>query len=232
MGSLTPPPLVPPLLALALGVALVGCGGGTTGAPLASTVGTTATTAAPVTSTAAATGATPSATTTAPAAAPRAPARRSAAARTSPRRSPRSVSPTPVPSPAHVPSPVAPQPRTVTIAEFADLTLTQRASPAHYLQAGTVTGTYDGTMTADVRITSQGVLVSFTATLPGGTIAGHAIAVAVIDGSATPGLRGTGQITGGTGRFSGVHGSDLRVTGRAKPDGTSAHVRLTGPVTL
>ncbi len=118
------------------------------------------------------------------------------------------------------------------IDELADLTLTQRASPAHYFQAGPVTGTFAGTMTVEARITSRGVLVRFAAALPGGTIAGDALAVAVIDGSPTPGLRGSGEITAGTGRFAGIRGRGLRVTGRARPDASRARVRLTGTVSF
>lgn len=91
-----------------------------------------------------------------------------------------------------------------------------------------MTGTFDGTIELEAKITSQGVLVRFTATLPGGTISGHGVAVAVIDGSPTPGLRGTVDVTGGTGRFAGVHGHGLKVDGRAKPDASWARVRMAG----
>ena len=93
-----------------------------------------------------------------------------------------------------------------------------------------MTGTFDGTIALEARITSQGVLVSFTATLPGGTISGRGVAVAVIDGSPTPGLRGTADVVGGTGRFAGIHGRGLKVTGRAKPDASWARVRMAGAV--
>jgi len=93
-----------------------------------------------------------------------------------------------------------------------------------------VTGTYDGTIALEARIASQGVLVRFTATLPGGTISGRGVAVAVIDGSPTPGLRGTVDVTGGTGRFAGIRGRGLKVAGRAKPDASWARVRLSGTV--
>jgi hypothetical protein len=129
-------------------------------------------------------------------------------------------------------APAAPRaaPAGTRIDELADLTLTNRAGPAHYFQQGTVTGTYAGTMAVEARITSQGVLVRFTATLPGGTIAGHALAVAILDSATWPGLRGSGVITGGTGRFAGIHARGLTVTGRAKPDASQAHVRLAGVV--
>lgn len=147
----------------------------------------------------------------------------------------------PAPTPAAAPRPAAippheqadPAPAAPTgtpIDELADLRLTERDSPAHYFQAGTVTGTYAGTMAVEVRITSKGVIVDFTATLAGGTISGRAIAVAVLDGTTTPGLRGTAAILHGTGRFAGIHGRRLKVTGRAKPDGSHATVHLVGSV--
>lgn len=110
--------------------------------------------------------------------------------------------------------------------------LTRRLSPSHYFQQGTVSGTYDGTMEVEARITSKGVLVRFTATLPGGTISGRGVAVAILDSVTWPSLRGTAIVTGGTGRFAGIHGRRLQVTGRAKPDASRAHVRLAGTVSL
>jgi hypothetical protein len=85
-------------------------------------------------------------------------------------------------------------------------------------------------MEVEARITSKGVLVRFTATLPGGKISGRGIAVAILDSTTWPGLRGTARVTGGTGRFAGIQGRRLRVTGRAKPDASRARVRLAGIV--
>jgi hypothetical protein len=114
--------------------------------------------------------------------------------------------------------------------ETAELTLVNRVSPAHYFQQGTVTGTYDGTMEVEARITSKGVIVRFTATLPGGTIVGRGIAVAILDSVTWPALRGTAAVTGGTGRFAGIRGRGLKVNGRARPDASKARVRLAGTV--
>lgn len=222
---------------------LASCGGGTTGGPLPSTAAAPRTAAA--TSATAASGA-------AHASAPVA-SRRAAATRTTAtvpparRRAPApphaapagaAAPPAAVPAPTasaptrrRVPAqPAAPKPAATSIDELAQLTLTNRASPAHYFQQGPVTGTFDGTISLEARITSRGVIVDFTATLPGGTITGHGIAIAVIDGSPTPGLRGTVDVTGGTGRFAGIHGRGLKVSGRAKPDASWARVRMSGAV--
>lgn len=110
--------------------------------------------------------------------------------------------------------------------------LTRRASPSHYFQQGTVTGTYDGTIELEARITARGVLVRFTATLPGGTISGRGVVVAILDSTTWPGLRGRALVTGGTGRFAGIHGRRLKVIGRSKPDASRARVRLVGTVSL
>jgi hypothetical protein len=132
------------------------------------------------------------------------------------------------------PDPAAPdpQPASSLLDETAELTLVERVSPAHYFQQGTVTGTYDGTMEVEARITSKGVIVRFTATLPGGTISGRGIAVAILDSATWPGLRGTAAVTGGTGRFAGIQGRRLKVTGRARPDASKARVQLAGTVTF
>jgi hypothetical protein len=124
-----------------------------------------------------------------------------------------------------------PQPAGSPLDETADLTLVNRVTPAHYFQQGTVTGTYEGTMEVEARITSKGVIVSFTATLPGGTITGRGVAIAILDSVTWPALHGTAAVTGGTGRFAGIHGRRLKVTGRAKPDASKARVRLAGTVT-
>jgi|SRR5215218_2046799 len=130
----------------------------------------------------------------------------------------------------HAASAPDPKPTGSLLDETADLTLVNRVSPAHYFQTGTVTGTYDGTMAVEARITSKGVIVRFTATLPGGTISGRGVAVAILDSATWPSLRGTAAVTGGTGRFAGIHGRRLRVTGRARPDASKARVRLAGTV--
>lgn len=124
----------------------------------------------------------------------------------------------------------APQPAVSTLDERANLVLTRRVSPSHYFQQGTVVGTYDGTIEVEARITSKGVLVRFTATVPGGTISGRGVAVAILDSTTWPSLRGTAKVTGGTGRFAGIQGRRLSLTGRAKPDASRAHVRLAGTV--
>ncbi|MGN6187567.1 MAG: hypothetical protein ACTHOE_01605, partial [Conexibacter sp.] len=128
--------------------------------------------------------------------------------------------------------PPSPRPAATPLDERATLVLTRRVSPSHYFQLGTVTGTYAGTMAVEARITAKGVLVRFTATLPGGTISGRGVAVAILDSATWPGLRGRAVITGGTGRFAGIHGRELRVTGRSKPDASHTHVRLRGAVEL
>ena len=234
-------------LPLLLAIALASCGGGTTAGPVAAT-----TDAASQPAPAAA---------TAPAAAQPAPAASADATATAPRRAPRpsarpsggAASPSPSAPAASAdppasdpggdaaattpdpPAPAAPQrdpePAGSPIDERADLTLVNRVSPAHYFQQGTVTGTYDGTMEVEARITSRGVLVRFTATLAGGEIAGRGVAVAILDSTTWPSLRGTAIVTGGTGRFAGIRGRRLKVTGRAKPDASRAHVRLAGTVT-
>jgi hypothetical protein len=226
---------IPLLLLSALTLVLSACGGGTTGGSVAGTTAASAPALPPATPT----------TTTAPAPTATAPKRtgaNAAAPRTTQTSTaadpPPEPAPAPRPAPADAPPPAqtqsapapAPEPAGTPIDERAELTLTDRESPAHYFQQGTVTGTYEGTMAAEVRITSKGVFVDFTATVEGGTIVGRALAVAVIDGRPMPALRGTAAIHGGTGRFAAIHARGLKVTGRSKPDGSQARVRLVGVV--
>ena len=125
-----------------------------------------------------------------------------------------------------------PQPAGTPIDELAVVALVRRASPVHYYQQGTVTGTFDGTMALEAIITSRGVVVHFTATVASGTIAGRGLATPVIGVSPWSELRGSAVILRGTGRYAGIHGRRLTVGGHAKLDGSRARVRLTGTVLL
>jgi len=255
----TPSALVLVLALLVLALVFAACGGGSTAGPIAATTDATstptpaATTPAqpvppPVTQTSAQSAPTPTPSTTphassghtqpsGGASAPDAFREGAASAGSSDSSAAAADEPSPAPT-ATTPrteQPAAdepdPEPAGSLLDETAELTLVNRVSPAHYFQTGTVTGTYDGTMEVEARITSKGVLVRFTATLPGGTITGRGVAIAILDSATWPGMRGTAAVTGGTGRFADIKGRRLRVTGRARPDASKARVRLAGTVT-
>jgi hypothetical protein len=234
------------VLLAALTLTLASCGGGSTAGPIAQSSVATTTTAPPSraqpaagTPAAPAAATDPRTATTVHAARPprqprRSPPRSSggAAAPAAPARDGSLADAPAAPSQdAPVPQP-APRPVGTPLDERAKLVLTRRVSAAHYFQQGAVTGTYAGTMETEARITARGVLVKFTATVPGGTISGRAVAVAILDSTRWPGLRGRAIITGGSGRFAGIHGRGLKLTGRSKPDASRTHVRLAGTVSL
>jgi len=238
-------PLVPARIAVLalLALLIASCGGGSTAGPIAPSRAATTTTAPGETQSVATvpgSAAAPGATATAPA--PRtpapppsgsgaAPAPSEPAEAGSPADAPAAAAGTPAAARADEPAP-DPQPSATLLDERAKLILTRRVSPSHYFQQGTVTGTYDGTIELEARITSRGVLVRFTATLPGGTISGRGVAVAILDSTTWPALRGSALVTGGSGRFAGIRGRGLKVTGRSKPDASRTHVRLVGTVRL
>ncbi|HEX7291132.1 MAG TPA: hypothetical protein VF250_08410 [Conexibacter sp.] len=245
MARKTPPALISIVVLLALSAALSSCGGGSTAGPVAQT--SVPATTAPPAETRSTPAPNPTATapsTSASAPPPSSPAAQSSAAR---RRSsggaaapaqddaagsladaPAAAADDPPPAPAEPPE----RPAATAIDERAQLVLTRRVTNTHYFQQGTVTGTYDGTMATEARITSKGVLVRFTATLPGGTISGRAVAVAILDSVTWPGLRGRAIVTAGTGRFAGIAGRGLKLSGRSKPDASRTRVRLVGTVRL
>lgn len=256
----TPSALVLVLALLALALVLAACGGGSTAGPIAATTDAPTSPAPaatapaqpatpPVTQTPAQSAPTPAPSTTPQAnsghaqpsggaSAPDASSRDGASAGSSDSSAAAADEPSPAPTAttprteqpaADEPDP-DPEPAGSLLDETAELTLVNRVSPAHYFQTGTVTGTYDGTMEVEARITSQGVLVRFTATLPGGTISGRGVAIAILDSATWPALRGTAAVTGGTGRFADIKGRRLSVTGRARPDASKARVRLFGTV--
>ncbi len=123
-------------------------------------------------------------------------------------------------------------PAGTAIDETANLRLVTKIAPGHYTQSGAVTGTYDGTMTLEAKITNRGVVVNFVASLPGGTVSGSGLALVTITGAALEPLAGTASITRGTGKFAGAHGRGLKVKGRAALDGSRGIVRLVGTVTF
>jgi hypothetical protein len=220
---------------LTLALALAACGGGTTGPDRAASPDTPpATTGAPAPAAAPAQAGSPAVTTpptSAPSGEPRTTARPRPAAATRPRTQTQAGTTTqsqPAPAPTSAPE----EPAGTPIDELAVLTLVERRGRTHYFQAGTVTGTYDGTMQAEARVVAAGVRVHFTATVEGGTIVGTALAIPVIAGSPTAKLDGTATITGGTGKFASIRGRGLRVSGKARLDASRSRMRLTGTVTF
>jgi hypothetical protein len=86
-------------------------------------------------------------------------------------------------------------------------------------------------MTLHAQIKTKGVVVSFTAQIPGGSVSGKGLAIISIVGAALDPLKGTASISGGTGKYANARGSGLSVTGKAALDGSRAIVHLTGNVT-
>lgn len=117
--------------------------------------------------------------------------------------------------------------------EVAHLVLVSSPAPGSYVQQGTVTGTFEGTMTLKAHVTDAGIAVEFTADVAGGTVSGHGLAIpTIVGGSSTATLSGTASITGGTGKFAHVRGSRLKVSGTTVlPSGARATVHMTGTVT-
>jgi hypothetical protein len=137
------------------------------------------------------------------------------------------VAPKPKPKPARPAGPAS-----HPIDETAHLVLVSSPGPGKYVQHGTVTGTFAGTMTLSAHVTNAGIAVDFTAVLPGGTVSGHGLAIAKIGRSPIATLTGTANVTGGTGTFAHVHGRNLTVAGTAVlPSGARATVRMKGTVT-
>jgi hypothetical protein len=118
--------------------------------------------------------------------------------------------------------------RTLKIDETAHLKRSRKISLTHYIQTGTATGTFAGTITLDAQLGAKGVVAKFTAQLPGGTVTGTALAQLNIAGQKLDPVAGTAQITGGTGRFAHAHATGLKVSGGAALDGSQSVLRLRG----
>jgi hypothetical protein len=126
----------------------------------------------------------------------------------------------------------APGSRVVAIDEIGRVTLDHSAGIGNYYEKGTIAGTYDGTMTMHAQLKSQGVAVSFTAKLPGGSVSGKGLAVVSIGGGAAlDPLNGYAAITSGTGKFAHARARRLKVVGKTALDGSKAIIHLTGNVT-
>jgi hypothetical protein len=118
--------------------------------------------------------------------------------------------------------------RTLMIDETARLRLAKKISLTHYIQTGTASGTFAGTITLDAQLGAKGVVATFTAQVPGGTVTGNALAQLNIAGQKLDPVSGTAQITGGTGRFAHAHATGLKVSGGAALDGSQSVLRLRG----
>jgi len=208
-------------------VPFAGCGGGELSGQSADAPATTPAAQAPPATT-------PGVATTSTTATPSAPARTTTRpARTTPTTVATTPAPATTPStqpPATTAQP-APEPDRA-IEETAELELVEKISAVEYRQRGDVTGTYDGEMTLHAKVGSY-IYVRFTVTVPGGTVTGRARAVIRIegDGPQYP-IQGTAAISEGTGRFAGVRGRGLELSGRAALDGTRGRVRLSGTVSF
>jgi hypothetical protein len=215
-----------PLLAVGITLTLAACGGGggTTSQPAAAT--TTPATAPATTATASAQA---SPTTTAPA--PTTQPRTTTQAPTTTAQTTTSPSAQAQPA-ATTPAQPEPKPKPAgrPIDETARVTLVSSPRPGQYLQHGTVTGTFDGQMELQAKITNRGVEVQFSAVLDGGTVVGTGLAIPQIGDSPLATLHGTAAITGGTGKFAGAHARGLQVSGKAAMNGSRATVRMVGTV--
>jgi hypothetical protein len=216
---------------LASPLALAACGGGSSGPVAQQADATTATTAPTTTSTPPA--ASTTATRTVPPAAPRttttpAPSTTPATTPTKPvAAAPKRAQRPSKPPPAKA-TPTGPPPH--AIQETARLTLVTRTSPIQYSQHGTVSGTLDGEMALDAKVTPKGVAVTFTVQASDGTVSGQGLAIPQITGGPVARLTGTVSVTTGTGAYAHIQGRGLRVTGSAALDGSKATVRLSGTV--
>ena len=112
------------------------------------------------------------------------------------------------------------------LSETANLQLVSKKGVA-FIQEGTVTGTYAGTMRLDAKLGGKGVEGTFTVQLKGGTLSGSAAAGLALAG-ARANFKGTASITSGTGEFKNVQPAQLAFSGSVKSDASSSTVNLSG----
>jgi hypothetical protein len=119
------------------------------------------------------------------------------------------------------------------IEETGSVRLVKTIAVAHYLQAGRVTGTFDGQMQVEVKAVDAGISVTFTVRVDGGgSVSGHGLVTPNLTaGKGLPPIKGFADITSGSGRFAHAKASHLAVSGNAALDGTRGTVRLIGVVT-
>jgi hypothetical protein len=210
-----------------LGCALVlgGCGGGQLAGPSGATT-TQAQASAPT--------APPPATTSVPARRRRRPTpTHPVPQRTTTPSQPPPVTTTPPPTTTTSAAPPPPSgPATHAVDERASVTLVKAIGDLHYIQHGHVAGTLEGEMTLETKPSARGGLVTFTMDVDGGgQVSGRGVVTPnVSDPGKLKPITGTAVITGGTGRFAGISGHGLIVSGKAALDGSSGSVRLTGVV--
>jgi hypothetical protein len=98
-----------------------------------------------------------------------------------------------------------------TITETGHLHKTSK-NGASFVEQGSASGTYRGTMTVDLTTTSRGVKFRITGYLPGGTVSGYGSANLDSEGKVAQ-FSGTAVDSGGSGRYRHAHGSGFKIKG-------------------
>lgn len=111
--------------------------------------------------------------------------------------------------------------------------LVQTAKPGRFasVQSGTLRGAPFGSAKMVLRSTLKQATVTstFTLTTTAGRVVGRSTARLTLDGD-TATYKGTATITGGTKRYRGVRGSNIKFTGIGPVSAKSTRITLTGRV--
>jgi hypothetical protein len=122
-------------------------------------------------------------------------------------------------------------PRSRALSASGELKRTAKPGALSTVQEGTVRGTPFGTGRMVLRSTLKQARVTSTFTLATrtGSFRGRATARLTLDGD-TATYKGTATITGGTRRYRGVAGSNIRFTGVGPVSAKSTNITLSGSV--
>ena len=87
-----------------------------------------------------------------------------------------------------------------------------RKNGASFVERGSATGTYEGSLTLYLTTTPKGVKFRMKGQNRSGSLIGSG-AAAITSHGKIGAVNGRAKFTGGTGRFTGAHGDGLKVTG-------------------
>jgi hypothetical protein len=122
--------------------------------------------------------------------------------------------------------PVAGDARTISIHETGSLRLVSHQGTKILHERGEASGTFHGSLTANIKISYTQATVSFTISPPGGSVSGEGVESYYVSGK-NGHFTGTMYLTRGTGRFAHVRSSEVHISGLIK----RAHYELTLQVT-
>ena len=122
-------------------------------------------------------------------------------------------------------------PKLRSLSASGDLVRTKKTGDLSAIQQGTLRGAPFGTgkMVLNSSLKQARVTSTFTVTTAAGRVSGRATARLTLDGD-TSSYKGTATLTGGTGRYRAITGTNITFTGKGPVSAKKVRITLAGKV--